>query len=52
MKIVIIGGGWSGCSAALAAKKAGSDVTLIEKTDLLLGLGNVCLLYTSDAADD
>ena len=41
MKIVIIGGGWSGCSAALAAKKAGSDVTLIEKTDLLLGLGNV-----------
>ena len=41
MKIVIIGGGWSGCSAALAAKKAGADVTLIEKTDLLLGLGNV-----------
>ncbi len=41
MKIVIIGGGWSGCSAALSAKKAGADVTLIEKTDLLLGLGNV-----------
>ncbi len=41
MKIVIVGGGWSGCSAALAAKKAGADVTLIEKTDLLLGLGNV-----------
>ena len=41
MKIVIIGGGSSRCSAALAAKKAGSDVTLIEKTDLLLGLGNV-----------
>ncbi len=41
MKIVVIGGGWAGCSAALSAKKAGAEVTLIEKTDLLLGLGNV-----------
>lgn len=41
MKVVIIGGGWAGCSASLSAKKAGADVTLIEKTDLLLGLGNV-----------
>jgi hypothetical protein len=41
MKIVIVGGGWSGCTAAVASKKAGADVTLIEKTDLLLGLGNV-----------
>lgn len=40
-KVVVIGGGWSGCAAALSAKKAGADVTLIEKTDLLLGLGNV-----------
>ncbi len=40
-KIVVIGGGWSGCAAALAARKAGADVTLIEKTDMLLGLGNV-----------
>jgi hypothetical protein len=40
-KIVVIGGGWSGCAAALAAQKAGAKVTLIEKTDLLLGLGNV-----------
>lgn len=40
-KAVIIGGGWSGCAAAIAAKKAGADVVLIEKTDLLLGLGNV-----------
>ncbi len=37
----MIGGGWSGCAAALAARKAGADVTLLEKTDLLLGLGNV-----------
>ncbi|MFQ8601802.1 MAG: FAD-dependent oxidoreductase, partial [Anaerovoracaceae bacterium] len=40
-KVVIIGGGWSGCAAALSAKKAGAEVTLLEKTDLLLGLGNV-----------
>lgn len=40
-KIVIIGGGWAGCSAALTAKKTGADVQLIERTDLLLGLGNV-----------
>lgn len=40
-KVVIIGGGWSGCAAALAARKAGAQVTLVEKTDLLLGLGNV-----------
>ena len=39
--MVIIGGGWSGCAAALAARKAGAEVTLLEKTDMLLGLGNV-----------
>lgn len=41
MKIVVIGGGWSGVAAALQAKKSGAEVTLIEKTDMLLGLGNV-----------
>ena len=41
MKVVIIGGGWSGCSAAITAKKAGAEVVLYEKTDMLLGLGNV-----------
>lgn len=40
-KVVVIGGGWSGCAAAITAKKAGAEVVLIEKTDLLLGLGNV-----------
>ncbi len=40
-KVIIIGGGWAGCSAALAAKKAGAEVTLIERTDMLIGLGNV-----------
>lgn len=39
--VVVIGGGWSGCAAAIGARKAGCDVILLEKTDLLLGLGNV-----------
>ena len=39
--VIIIGGGWSGCAAALTSKFAGANVTLIEKTDMLLGLGNV-----------
>lgn len=41
MKVVVIGGGWSGCAAAVQARKSGADVVLIEKTDLLLGVGNV-----------
>lgn len=41
VNIVIIGGGWAGCAAALAAKQAGAQVLLLEKTDMLLGLGNV-----------
>ncbi len=41
MKVVIIGGGWSGCAAAVSARKAGAEVVLFEKADLLLGLGNV-----------
>ena len=40
-RAVVIGGGWSGIAAALGAKKAGAEVTLLEKTDMLLGLGNV-----------
>ncbi|MBY0757399.1 FAD-dependent oxidoreductase [Clostridium sardiniense] len=41
MRVVIIGGGWSGVAAAITAKKAGAEVIVFEKTDLLLGLGNV-----------
>ena len=40
-KVVVIGGGWAGCAAAISAKKAGANVTILEKTDLLVGLGNV-----------
>ncbi len=41
MKVIIIGGGWAGCAAAITAKKAGAQVILYEKTDMLIGLGNV-----------
>lgn len=40
-EIIIIGGGWAGCSAALTARKTGAKVRLLERTDMLLGLGNV-----------
>ena len=39
--VVIIGGGWAGCAASISARKAGAKVVLIERTDMLLGLGNV-----------
>jgi len=41
MKIVVIGGGWAGCAAALSASKMGGQVMLIERTDMLLGTGLV-----------
>lgn len=41
LKVVVIGGGWAGCSAALTAKKAGAEVVILEKTDMLLGCGLV-----------
>ncbi len=39
-RVVVTGGGWSGVSAALTAKKKGAEVVLLEKTDLVLGAGN------------
>ncbi|MDF1590147.1 MAG: FAD-dependent oxidoreductase [Desulfobacterales bacterium] len=41
MKVIIVGGGWSGCAAALSAQKQGAQVTLVERTDMLLGTGLV-----------
>lgn len=41
MRVVVVGGGWAGCSAAYFASRAGSKVVLLEKTDLLLGTGLV-----------
>ncbi len=40
-EVIVIGGGWSGVSAAIAAKKAGADTALCERTDMLLGAGLV-----------
>ncbi len=40
-KIVIVGGGWAGCAAALAVRKAGCEAELFERTDMLLGTGLV-----------
>ena len=40
-KIIVAGGGWAGCAAVIRARKLGHEVILLEKTDLLLGLGNV-----------
>ena len=37
--IVVIGGGWAGCAAAMQAARAGGRVFLLEKTDRLLGTG-------------
>ena len=41
MKVVVAGGGWAGCAAALAAARAGAQVTVLEKCDELLGTGLV-----------
>ena len=40
-KIVIVGGGWAGCAAALSAHQSGAEVVLLERTDTLLGTGQV-----------
>ena len=40
-EVVIVGGGWAGVSAAVAARKAGCDAAICERTDMLLGAGLV-----------
>jgi hypothetical protein len=40
-KVVVIGGGWAGCAAALSAAKQGAQVVLLERADMLLGTGLV-----------
>ena len=37
-KVVVVGGGLAGYGAALAAVKAGARVTLLERTDMLIGV--------------
>ncbi len=36
--VIVVGGGLAGCGAALAATKSGAQVTLLERTDMLIGL--------------
>ena len=40
-KVVIVGGGWAGTGAAVAAIQAGAKVVILERTDMLLGTGLV-----------
>ncbi|MGE5578847.1 MAG: FAD-dependent oxidoreductase [Bacillota bacterium] len=40
-EVLVVGGGWAGVSAAIAARKAGADVAVCERTDMLLGAGLV-----------
>jgi len=40
-KVIVVGGGWSGCAAAISARKAGAEVVVLERTDMLLGTGLV-----------
>ena len=41
INVVIVGGGWAGCGAALAARQSGARVVVLERTDMLLGTGLV-----------
>ena len=40
-KVVVIGGGIAGISAAVGAKKAGAEVILVERQDQLMGIGRI-----------
>ena len=41
MKVIVVGGGWAGSGAAIAARNAGAEVTVLERADMLLGTGLV-----------
>jgi hypothetical protein len=40
-KVIVIGAGCAGISAAIGARKAGADVILLEKQDQCLGIGRI-----------
>lgn len=42
--IVVVGGGFSGCAAAISAARRGAKVLLIEKSNALGGAANTCLV--------
>ena len=41
MRVVIVGGGFAGCAAAIQAARMGAEVVLAERTDMLCGTGAV-----------
>ncbi|MFZ5650520.1 MAG: FAD-dependent oxidoreductase [Bacillota bacterium] len=41
VRVVVVGGGWAGTAASVAAAQAGAEVVLLERTDMLLGTGLV-----------
>lgn len=49
MTVLVVGGGWAGCAAAVAAARAGAAVTLCERTDMLLGTGLVGGIFRNNA---
>ena len=40
-RVIIVGGGWAGTGAALAARMQGAEVLVLERADMLLGTGLV-----------
>src|SRR5690242_3367919 len=40
-KVIVLVCGWSGCAAAISARKAGAEAIVLERTDMLLGTGLV-----------
>lgn len=40
-KVVVVGGGWAGTGAAVAAVQAGAEVLVLERAEMLLGTGLV-----------
>lgn len=40
-RILVVGGGWAGCGAAVQSAKMGCRTILLERTDMLLGTGLV-----------
>lgn len=41
MRVIVVGGGFAGCGAAMQAARMGAEVILAERTDMLCGTGAV-----------
>lgn len=41
VKVIIVGGGWAGTGAAVAASQAGAEAVILERAEMLLGTGLV-----------